>query len=272
MKINLEKKSKQLRKRLFEISLENGGHVSTSFSCMDILVSLYYSNIMKFNIKDHSWENRDRFILSKGHAETGLYIVLSDLGFFPIDWMRTRYRKGDFFLGGHPDNKIPGVEATTGALGHGLGIAAGISLGAKLNNKDHLQYVLLGDAECTEGSIWEAALFSSKYKLNNLVAIIDRNQIGALDFTNNFTSLDSLSEKWTAFGWEVVEVDGHNHSELVNVFNYILNRKSDKPIVVIAKTIKGKGIKFMENDPAWHTKKVSTSDEIQIALNELNYE
>ncbi len=270
--IDLQKKSAELRKKLFEISLINGGHVSTSFSCMDILVGLYYSGMLKYDVLDPNWVDRDRFILSKGHAETALYVILSDLGYFPEQWMKMRYRTGDCFLGGHPDIKIPGVEATTGSLGHGLGIGAGLSLGGKLSKKPHRQFVLLGDAECSEGSIWEAALFASKNQLSNLIAIVDRNSIGALDFTEKFTSLEPFCEKWESFGWDVHETDGHDFNQLLAAYSKAYNTNSSSPSIIIANTIKGKGIKFMENDPIWHTKKISTPKEITDALNDLNYE
>ena len=264
-----EKKARQLRKKIFQICVQSGGHISTSFSCVDILATLYYSDVFKFDSGNPDWKNRDHLILSKGHAETALYVILADVGYFPEEWLFSRYRKGDCFLGGHPDKQIPGVEVTTGALGHGLGVGAGISLAGKFNKLNHFQFVLLGDAECTEGSIWESAIFASKHKLNTLVAIIDRNNIGALDFTSNFTALEPLIDKWTAFGWEVKVVDGHNYSNLLSCYKYSIKRLSEKPLVIIANTIKGKGVSFMENNPSWHTKTVSTKEEIKIALREL---
>ena len=170
----LTQKARQLRLKMVQMCAQNGGHIASALSCIDIMVALYYGDVFKFNPQNPAWDDRDRFILSKGHGETALYAILADCGYFPGEWLETRYRRGDFFLGGHPDIHIPGVEATTGALGHGLSLAAGISLASKMDARTHLQFVLLGDAECTEGSIWEAAIFASKHNLENLIAIVDR--------------------------------------------------------------------------------------------------
>ena len=199
----LQRKAKQLRIATLELCSKYGGHIASSFSCVEILVALYYTGILRYEIQNKSSFERDHFILSKGHAETILYAVLSDIGLIPSKWLDTCYRSGECFLGGHPDQHIPGVEITSGALGHGLGIATGISLAMKMDGKHNTQFVLLGDAELTEGSIWEAALFACKHKLSNLIGVVDKNNISALDFTANFTSLDPLHDKWKSFGWEV---------------------------------------------------------------------
>ena len=267
--IDLNRKANDLRNRILEASIESGGHLASSFSCLEILMTLYHTGILRFNPEDPGWPERDRFILSKGHGELALYTVLADVGFFPSDWLQTRYRRGDCLLGGHPDNKIPGVEVTTGAVGHGLGLAAGISLAAKMDGKSHLQYVVLGDAECTEGSIWEAALFSSNHGLNNLTCIVDRNHMGVLDSTENFTGLHPLSDKWAGFGWDVVEADGHDFQSLLESFQSVSKRNREKPSVIIAETVKGKGISFVENVPAWHAMTMSKEDEIKQARGEL---
>jgi len=249
--------------------LKTGGHIVSSFSCVDILVALYFGGILKVAPENPEWEERDRFILSKGHGETALYAVLASKGFFPEEWIDTSYRRNDCRLGGHPDVKTPGVEVTSGALGHGLGLAAGISLAAKMDGKSHLQFVLLGDAECTEGSVWEAALFASKQGLDNLIAIIDRNHIGSIDFTENYTSLEPFPDKWKAFGWAVRSCDGHNFKDLLDVFNYSKTHENKKPLVVIAETVKGKGVSFMENSPVWHACALTKEDEIRQAREEL---
>ena len=267
--MDLVQKAQYLRYKMVDLCIKNGGHVASALSCADILVVLYYGDVLKFDTKKLDWDERDRFILSKGHGETALYPILADCGFFPEDWLETRYRKGDCFLGGHPDKKIPGVEVTAGALGHGLGIAAGISLAAKMDSKKHLQYVLLGDAECSEGSVWEAAMFASKHSLNNLIAIIDKNRLGALDFTKDFTGLEPFAEKWQACGWEVLEVNGHALDLLQAAFQYARTRSDKRPLAIVAQTIKGKGISFMENDPTWHTRTLSSPGEIQQALQEV---
>lgn len=265
----LYEKARAIRIKILQMCISSGGHIASALSCVDIMVALYYGGTTKYNPQNPEWDERDRFILSKGHAEAVLYAILADVGFFPEEWIETCYRSGDCFLGGHPDKCIPGVEITTGALGHGLGIAAGISLAAKMDGKNHLQFVLTGDTECTEGSIWEASLFASKHELNNLVVIVDRNHISALDFTENFTTLEPFANKWKAFGWEVSEVDGHNIKQLSKVFRYARLRTDNRPIVVIAETIKGKGISFIENDPEWHTRMLTSEEEIERALKEL---
>ena len=265
----MRKKAIEIRNKILEMGINPGGHITSSFSCVEILVALYYGGILKFNPKNPEWQERDRFIMSKGHGATGLYAVLADLGFFPSSWIKNNYKQGDCRLGGHPDHKIPGVEITSGSLGHGLGIAAGNALAAKMDHKKNMQYVLMGDAECTEGSVWEAALFASKHKLSNLVAIIDRNHIGSLDFTKNFTKLEPFTDKWESFGWEVININGHNFDELLSTFNYVKVRSSTQPILIGAETIKGKDVSFMENDPIWHVKQLTDKDEIRQARKEL---
>lgn len=267
----LKCKANQIRNKILEMCISIGGHIVSSLSFVDILVSLYYSGALNFDTKNPEWENRDRFILSKGHGETALYAVLADLGFFPTNLIEKSYRQGNCFLGGHPDRKIPGVEVTTGSLGHGLGLAVGISMAAKMDKKSHLQFVLMGDAECTEGSVWEAALFACKYELNNLVGIVDRNYIGSLDFTENYTSLEPFSEKWKSFGWEVLLCNGHDFGELHNAFQYARSRTSNKPLVIIAATVKGKGVSFMENDPSWHVRSLTDEGDIMRAKEELQW-
>ena len=176
-------------------------------------------------------------------------------------------KKKKIILGGHVDHKVPGVELTTGSLGHGLGFAAGISLAMKKNKKNYRQFVLLGDAECTEGSIWETALFASYHKLKNLIAIVDRNNIGALDYLSNFTSIEPFKKKWESFGWYVQEVNGHSIPGLLKAYDKC--KKSHKPNVIIAKTTKGKGIQLLENNPIWHVKKLEDRNDILQAKKEL---
>jgi transketolase len=264
-------KAKQIRNTILQMCISTGGHIVSSLSCVDILVTLYYGGNLNIDSSYPKWEDRDRFLLSKGHGEAALYAVLADQGFFPTSWLETRYRKNDCLLGGHPDKEIPGVEITSGSLGHGLGLAAGISLAAKIDNKSHLQFVLMGDAECTEGSVWETALFASKHRLNNLIAIIDRNRIGSLDFTKNFTSLEPLCEKWKSFGWETIVCNGHKCKQLHEVFQYARSREVSQPLIIITETIKGKGIPFMENDPTWHVRSLSSEEDIKRAKEALQW-
>jgi len=265
----LEYQANQIRNKILQLCISTGGHIVSSLSCVDILVTLYYGGNLNVDANNPELEDRDRFLLSKGHGETALYAILADLGFFPTSWLETRYRRGDCHLGGHPDRKIPGVEITSGSLGHGLGLAAGLSLAAKMDNKVHLQFVLMGDAECTEGSVWEAALFASKHRLDNLVAIVDRNRIGSIDFTDNFTSLEPFCEKWESFGWETAVCNGHDCKQLCESFQYAHSRDTSRPFIIIANTIKGKGITFMENDPSWHVRSLSSKEDIKRAIEEL---
>lgn len=266
----LSEKAKQLRIKILKMCFEQGGHLTSSLSCVDILTVLYYGNIINIspsNIKDVT---RTRFLLSKGHAETALYAILSDLGFFPDVLISESYRKNECLLGSHPDISIPGVEISSGSLGHGLGLGAGMMLALKQDAVNSKCFVLMGDAECSEGSVWEAALFASQHRLGNLVAVIDRNGIGALQHTDDFMSLEPLDEKWKAFGWEAIYIDGHNIDDMQKTFLEIANKKSEKPLVVIAKTIKGKGISFAENDPAWHVKSINSKEQFNKAMEELS--
>lgn len=265
--MDLQDKARRLRQMIFKaICNGGGGHIPASLSIVEILTVLYY-NILKINTARPKDPDRDRFILSKGHAGVALYAVLADKGFFDERHLDTFGRKGSF-LGGHPDmHKVPGVEASTGALGHGLPFGVGIALAGKMDKKNYCVFVLLGDGECQEGTIWEAALFASQHKLDNLVAIIDCNKLQAMDTLNKIVSLEPLAGKWKAFGWEVIEVDGHDISRLTEVFKNIPLKKG-KPTLVIAHTIKGKGISFMENVPIWHFR-MPDEEEMKIACIDL---
>ena len=248
----MKEKARYLRRQAFEMVINAGkGHLGGSLSCTEILVALYYGGILRFNPREPDWGARDRFILSKGHANNTLYVLLSDLGFFPLAEL-SYFTKDGSILGGHCDTQVPGVEITSGSLGHGLGIAAGIALGAKLDGKDCMTFVVLGDGECQEGSIWEAAMFASHQDLNKLVAIVDRNRLSAEEFTENTSRLEPLADKWRAFGWDVKSVDGHSIDEILLALRDCRNRKSPKPLSIIANTIKGKGISFLENTPRAH--------------------
>ena len=265
----LENKAAQLRRTVLEMCIQSGGHLASSFSCMEILVSLYYGEILNIDPANPDAESRDRFILSKGHAETVLYSILADRGFFPATWLKDSYRCGDCRLGGHPDHMIPGVEISSGALGHGLGIGAGLAMAAKADGVARKHLVLLGDAECTEGSVWETGLFAAQRRLNNLIGVIDYNGIGSLDYTSNYTGLGDLAAKWRAFGWEVSEVDGHDLGALGSVFTYAWGKRDERPLMIIATTVKGKGISFVENEPIWHVKGMCDPDEVACARSEL---
>ncbi len=265
----LSAKSLEIRQTVFNMVLKNGGHLASSFSAVEILVVLYYSGILKHNPENPGWGERDIFILSKGHAETLFYAVLADRGFFPKEWLFTRYRAGDLFLGGHPDIRIPGVEITSGSLGHGAGIAAGMAYAFKCDGKGNDFFVLLGDGECSEGSVWEATLFAAKRKLDNITFIIDRNRIGSIDFVDAYAELEPFSDKWKSFGFNLFECCGHDCGDLYRVFSEAKKLKNGKPSVVIANTVKGKGISFVENEPIWHVKRMEDEEEIKRAKEEL---
>jgi len=265
--LDLREKAKELRKAIIRtICKGGGGHIPASLSIVEILTVLYY-NILKINPARPKDPQRDRFILSKGHAAVALYAILADKGFFDKLHLDTFGQRGTI-LGGHPDmHKVPGAEASTGALGHGFPFGIGMALAGKMDKKDYRVFILLGDGECQEGSIWEAALFAPQYKLDNVIAIIDHNKYQALDRLDKIISLHPLVDKWKAFGWEVREVDGHDITELNNVFKGI-PFVSGKPNLIIAHTVKGKGISFMENASIWHYR-LPNEEEIKIACKEL---
>ncbi|MDD5614395.1 MAG: transketolase [Candidatus Omnitrophica bacterium] len=269
--LNLNNKANWLRRQVLEMAVNAGaGHIAPSFSCVEILVALHYGGIMRLNSKNPSWPLRDRFILSKGQAAVALYAVLADLGFFSKDELMSFTCDGSR-LGGHTENTLAGVEAFTGSLGHGLSIAAGLALAAKMDKKRYKTFALLGDGECHEGSIWEAAMFASRHKLNNLIAIVDHNGLSATDVLKSYLDVEPLADKWKAFGWQVKTVDGHNISQLILALKEGHGQKSQKPLVLIAKTIKGKGVSFMENNPIWHYR-IPVGEELDIARRELCHE
>ena len=265
----LKKKATLIRKLILEMIVSaNKGHIGGAFSCTDILVALYYGGILRFDPGNPDWSDRDRFILSKGHSSVAMYAILADLGFFTVSELDSICQEGSM-LGGHPDRNIPCIEADTGSLGHGLGIAAGLALSAKMDKKDFMTVALLGDGECQEGSVWEAAMFAAHHQLHNLVAIVDRNRQGVTDFTEDSTGLEPFAEKWRGFNWDVKEINGHSFEEMLGAFQDIRSSNSSKPLMVIANTVKGKGVSFMERKLAWHHG-VPTGEELQIARQELS--
>lgn len=248
--------------------LSHGSHIGSILSVADVVAVLYndVANISPENVKD---ENRDRIVLSKGHAGAAIYAALAEKGFFPIEELKTHYADGSR-LSGHVSHKgIPGVEISTGSLGHGACMACGIALNAKLEKKDYFTYAITGDGECDEGSIWEMALFASHFKLNQFVVIVDHNKMQSLDFCENTLSLSPFEKKWEAFGWNVFSIDGHNHDAIRNALNEA-KKSQDKPTVIIANTVKGNGISFMENDILWHYRFPHEGEEYDGALKELH--
>ncbi len=252
------------------ISNANSGHPGGSLSIADILAVLYFG-ILKHDSKNPNWEERDRLIISKGHASPAVYAVLALAGYFSADEFINTFRKINSKFQGHIDRlKVPGVEVSTGSLGHGLSIANGVALGLRLKpDSKHKVYALLSDGELQEGQNWEAIMAASHYKLGNLTAIIDRNRLQLDGMTEKTMALEPLAEKFEAFGWLVKEIDGHNIEALQNVFRESSRRENTaQPLVIIANTIKGKGISFMENQVKWHGTSPK-KEELEKALSEL---
>ncbi len=263
----LQKKARRARQEVLEMCARAGeGRVASAFSCIDILTALFYGGILRYDIGNLKWERRDRFIMSKSPGVVGLYPILSDLGFFPRVELE-RFCRADGILGPYGDD-IPGVEAVWGSLGHGLGVGAGLALAAKLDGKEYLTVAMLGDGECYEGSTWEAVMFAGHHQLDNLVAIVDRNGICTIDFTENCLRLNPLESKWRDFGWEAVTINGHSFEEIFVAFKDCHVRKSGRPLVVIANTIKGKGISLLENNPMGHII-IPTDEQLEKARKEL---
>ena len=229
--------------------LSGGSHIGAVLSAADILAVLY-ADILRYDPEDPEWDGRDRFIMSKGHAGAAVYAALAESGFFAPTELKTHYQNGSR-LSGHVSHHLPGVDLSTGSLGHGLCAAAGMALAAKQDGKHHRVFAVLGDGECDEGSVWEAALFANQYRLENLVAIIDHNHMQSLDTSEKTLELEDFGAKWRAFGWNVIELNGHDHNALRSALTGTRNA-GHKPTVVIANTVKGKGVSFMENDILWH--------------------
>lgn len=253
----LKEKALQLRREVLEMCSKAGtGHVTSSYSCVEILVALYYE-IMG---------DDDKFILSKGQASPILYAILADLGHFPKEWMNTFCQKGGKF-GVHLQHDVPGVEITAGSLGHGFGIAVGMALAKQKDMAKGIVYTLLGDGELYEGSMWETAMFASHNRLSNLVAIVDRNSICATNYISAGLDIEPLEDKFMSFGWDVLTIDGHDFDEVLDALK-VRSRRSVNPLVIIAETIKGKGIDFISDDPRWHAR-CPNGEEIERAREEL---
>ncbi|HHW28190.1 MAG TPA: transketolase [Syntrophomonadaceae bacterium] len=249
----LEAKAKTIRKDIIKMLAEAGsGHPGGSLSSVEIVTALYF-NVLRLKPEEPLWQDRDRFILSKGHAAPVLYAALAERGFFPVDELLTLRKLGSR-LQGHPAwGMLPGVEASTGSLGQGLSIGLGMALAGRLDQRDYRVYVLLGDGESQEGQVWEAAMAAAHYRAGNLTAILDYNGLQIDGPIEKVMSPLPLPDKWRAFGWEVREVDGHNFRDLLTAFDWAKGVK-DKPSMIIAHTIKGKGVSFMEGMVDWHGK------------------
>ncbi|GLI84688.1 transketolase, N-terminal subunit [Rossellomorea marisflavi] len=263
----LERKATEIRKLLVEMIFEAGtGHTGSSLSNADILTVLYY-HVMKVDPKNPEWEDRDRYVQSKGHAVESYWAVLADKGFIEKEELKTFSQYGSRLIG-HPNNKVPGVEMNTGALGHGLSVSVGMALAAKMDKRSHRVFTLMGDGELAEGSVWEAAMAASQYKLDNLIGIIDRNRLQITGKTDEVMDNEPLDKKWESFGWEVIQVDGHDLEALIRVFDG-LPGVAGKPTMIIANTLKGKGISLAEGVPSWHHH-VPNKEEYESAMKEFS--
>lgn len=266
----LDDRSRELRKTMVRmLEASRRGHLGSALSVVDILRVLY-DDIMRYDPKNPKWEYRDRFILSKGHGCLALYAILADKGFFPGSEL-DKFCQSDGILGGHPEVKVPGVEASTGSLGHGLSLGIGFALNARYEKVDYHTFVIISDGECDEGSVWEAAMCASKHRLSNLTVIVDYNKCQSYGSTFEVLDLEPFADKWKSFGFAVTEIDGHSVNAIRSVFSN-LPLQPDKPSAVICHTVKGKGIHWVENNLAWHHRREITDKEIQSLLSALEVE
>ena len=263
----LEAMAKKLRRHIIEmIGKAGSGHPGGSLSATDIVTCLYF-NVLRHNPGNPKWPDRDRFILSKGHAAPILYSALAECGYIPDESLST-LRKLNSTLQGHADSHhTPGVELTAGSLGQGLSFSIGVALAGRLSSKTYRVYTLLGDGECDEGQVWEAAMAAAHFKVDNLTAIVDNNGLQIDGWNKDVMNLDPLNDKWNAFGWHVIDIDGHNIPQLLEAFKEARSFKG-KPSVIIAHTVKGKGVSFMENQAGFHGK-APDAEQVKIALEEL---
>ena len=263
----IEEKALDIRRDIVKmISLAASGHPGGSLSAVEIISVLYFY-AMRHDSMDPKWSNRDRFVLSKGHSAPALYAVLAEAGYFDRAELWT-FRKLGSRLQGHPDmRKLPGVDMSTGSLGQGLAVANGMAMAAKIDDQDHNIFALIGDGESQEGEIWEAALFASHNRLGNLIAITDFNDLQIDGRVSEIKDICPIDEKWSSFGWHVICVDGHDINELIDAIDSA-KRVEDRPVMIEAKTIKGRGVSFMEDNVDWHGK-APTGEELEMALSEL---
>jgi transketolase len=267
----LRETARRLRKHILEMTTEAGsGHPSSSFSCTEIVAALYFGGLMRYDPDNPGWPERDRFIMSKGHAVPAQYAAMAVAGFFPVEELLTLRKLGSP-LEGHPNaRRLPGIEASTGSLGQGLSIGLGMALAAKLDRQAWRAWVVLGDGEINEGQVWEAALAAAKYGTDNLIAIVDANTAQQTGYTKNVLPTEPKAEKWAAFGWEVQDVDGHDYDALLPALEKAGRGGSGRPQAVVARTLKGKGVGFVEQDYGYHGKPL-TREEMRRALEELGW-
>jgi transketolase len=262
----LENRAKEIRRLIIQMLAKAGsGHPGGSLSATDLIAALYFK-VLRYNPKDPAWPDRDRFHMSKGHCCPLWYAVLAKTGYFPQEALWTLRQLGSI-LQGHPDRNTPGVEVASGSLGQGLSVGLGMSLAAKMDKKDYRVYVLMGDGEIQEGNVWEAAMACAHYKCDNLCAMLDYNGFQIDGRVSDIMNLEPLVEKWRAFGWHTIEIDGHNMAQILAAYDEAKTIKN-KPTIIIAHTIKGKGVSFMENVVDFHGR-APTKEEAEKALKEL---
>jgi len=259
--------ARRIRRHVLNMTSTGGSsHVGSAFSIVDILVVLYGQRL-RHDPNQPYWPMRDRFILSKGHAGAAVYATLAEFGYFSVDQLKLHYQNGSVFSGHVSHKGVPGVELSTGSLGHGLGVGTGMAKAIKIAHKDSFVFVMLSDGECDEGTVWEAALFAQHHLLDNLVVIIDYNKIQSLAPIAETIALEPFRDKWLSFNWSVIEIDGHDHIQIAKAFKTV-PVKIGKPTVIIAHTIKGKGVSFMENSVLWHYRS-ARGEEYKLAMAEL---
>jgi len=266
---NLEKKANIIRRYIIKmISNAEGGHIGGALSIADIMAVLYF-HILKIDPENPEWEDRDRFVLSKGHASAAWYAALAESGYFPKEELLT-FDHINSRLQGHPDMKrTPGVDMSSGSLGQGISAALGMALGARYLKKTYRTFVILGDGETQEGQVWEAAMAAAHYKLDNLIVILDYNKLQLFGQTNTIMNIEPVIEKWQVFGWNTIEINGHRINEIIQALENAVKFEG-KPTIVVAHTIKGKGVSFMENKVEWHSLP-PTKEQAEQALKELEY-
>lgn len=263
----MDKRAKDLRKLILkQIEGARRGHLASALSVIDI-IRVLYDDVLRFSVKKINWAERDRFILSKGHGCLALYALLADKGFIPKEAL-DKFCNFEEMLGGHPEYGVPGIEFSTGSLGHGLSVGVGMAVALRVKVKPRV-FVLLGDGECDEGSVWEAALSAGKNKLSNLTILIDYNKMQSFGTTYEVMNLEPFTDKWRAFGFSVAEADGHDVNELRKIFTKLPFEK-DKPSTIICHTVKGKGIRLIENNPHWHHKSKISDEEIKLLYQSLD--
>lgn len=264
--MGVPEKALEIRKKVLKMAMgANGGHIAPAYSMTDIVAELYFDGLLKYDPQNPQWEGRDYFVLSKGHGVIALYAALSMAGFFPEDKLQTFCKLGSDLGSLARRSSVPGIEASTGSLGHGLSFATGIALALKKDLLTNRVFVLLGDGECEEGSVWEGLMFAAHQQLDNLTVIVDHNGLQAMDSLERIMSLRNFSEKFASFGFETVEIDGHDYGQIHDILSQM---PKGKPKAVIANTIKGKGISFMENVPIWHYR-IPNEEELKTAMKDL---